>query len=110
MTTERLLKGGMGMDQIERITHMEKILNEALEAVEELNKALERYSAVWCGIEELKYYYNSHLWREDFDDDTRGKLPSDLKRGILSEDGIYNLLMDNDQLMESIRQVAKRTE
>ncbi|MBR6294751.1 MAG: DUF4298 domain-containing protein, partial [Lachnospiraceae bacterium] len=31
-------------------------------------------------------------WKQDFADDEAGLLPGDLKRGVLSEDGIYNLL------------------
>ena len=40
----------------------------------------------------LKEYYESPQWREDFEADEAGKFPKDLKRGVLSEDGIYNLL------------------
>lgn len=40
----------------------------------------------------LDYYHG--LWRVDFELDERGALPSDLKRGVLSEDGVYNLLTD----------------
>ena len=30
-------------------------------------------------------------WKKDFEDDEKGLLPKELKRGVLSEDGIYNL-------------------
>jgi len=39
-------------------------------------------------------YYEGPLWREDFEADEAGKLPKDLKRGVLSEDAVYNLLTD----------------
>lgn len=97
------------MEQIKRITHMEEILNEALASVKELDEALERYEAVRCGIEELKEYYTSRQWMTDFEDDSQGKLPPDLKRGVLSEDAVYNLLTDNDQLWERIRQAVGYT-
>ena len=35
-------------------------------------------------------------WIKDFENDERGELPLDLKRGVLSEDGLYNLLSEVD--------------
>lgn len=43
-------------------------------------------------IKELEDYYTSPLWMQDFEADERGLLPSGLKRGVLSEDGIDDLL------------------
>ena len=40
----------------------------------------------------LTDYYEGELWKRDFDADEQGLLPDDLKRGILSEDGLYNFL------------------
>ena len=42
--------------------------------------------------DELEAYYKSPEWKRDFADDEAGRLPKGLKRGVLSEDGIYNLL------------------
>lgn len=39
-------------------------------------------------------YYTNGTWLHDLDLDNRGLIPKDLKRGILSEDGFYNLLLD----------------
>jgi hypothetical protein len=43
-------------------------------------------------MKELESYYLSDEWKQDFSDDEAGLLPPDLKRGVLSEDGIYNLI------------------
>jgi hypothetical protein len=43
---------------------------------------------------ELTSYYESGQWLKDFEADERGELPKDLKRGVLSEDGLYNLLSE----------------
>ena len=43
-------------------------------------------------VAELSKYYGSELWKQDFAADEAGNLPPDLKRGVLSEDGIWNLL------------------
>ena len=40
----------------------------------------------------LSAYYSSRYWKEDFAEDEAGRLPPDLSRGVLSEDGLYDLL------------------
>ena len=40
----------------------------------------------------LDDYYSSGEWREDYEADERGELPPDLKRGVLSQDALYDLL------------------
>ena len=96
------------MNQIERITYMEQILDEATEAVSSLSDALDKYSTVQGKLQELSAYYSSEQWRQDFDDDSAGKIPSDLKRGVLSEDAVYNLLTENNRLKEQLPYLFKR--
>ena len=43
-------------------------------------------------LQKLTAYYESPDWRSDYESDERGELPQGLKRGVLSQDGIYNLL------------------
>lgn len=52
-------------------------------------------------LAELTAYYDGGQWLEDFQSDERGELPSGLKRGVLSEDGVYNLLCDIRELAEA---------
>jgi len=94
------------MSQIERITYMEQILGEATEAVSSLSEALEKYSAVQDKLQELIAYYSSEQWRQDFDDDSAGKIPKNLKRGVLSEDAVYNLLADISDLKEQLKELV----
>ena len=51
------------------------------------------------------FYYNSPQWRKDFEADEAGKLPKGLKRSVLSEDGIYDLLSDYQCLKDQIRTI-----
>jgi hypothetical protein len=37
-------------------------------------------------------------WRKDFEDDENGLLPKELKCGVLSEDGIWNMLEECRQI------------
>ena len=43
-------------------------------------------------IRRLELYYGSFEWKVDFQSDESGLLPRDLRRGVLSEDGIDDLL------------------
>ena len=43
-------------------------------------------------LRQLEEYYASGQWREDYEADENGWLPPDLKRGVLSQDGLYDLL------------------
>ena len=96
------------MNQIERITYMEQILDETAEAVSSLSEALEKYSAVQEKLQELISYYSSEQWRQDFDDDSAGKIPSNLKRGVLSEDAVYNLLADVTRLEDQMKELISQ--
>lgn len=99
------------MKQIERIEKMERYLDESAEAVLTLSEALERYEAVQSSLKKLSDYYGSTLWMKDFEDDEAGKLPIDLKRGVLSEDTVYDLLTDHHALMLRMsKAVAKSIE
>ncbi|MBR4023774.1 MAG: DUF4298 domain-containing protein, partial [Firmicutes bacterium] len=42
-------------------------------------------------VKALEEYYEND-WRSDFELDEAGGLPKDMKRGILSEDGLYDVL------------------
>ena len=84
--------------QIERIKLMEQHLDHASQAVMQLSAALDDFAAAQKDISELSAYYGSKDWKQDFADDEQGLLPNDLKRGVLSEDAIWNLLSDCNEL------------
>ena len=88
------------MKQIERIERMERNLERATNALRVLNDALDEYEAVQEALHELNSYYGSDTWKQDFSDDEQGRLPKNLKRGILSEDAIWNLLENYRTLKE----------
>ena len=70
----------------------------ASEAVAELSAALDKYQAAQEAIATLSAYYGSDEWKQDFADDEAGLLPTGLKRGVLAEDGIWNLLAEVREL------------
>ena len=73
---------------------------DLLERVTRLQRAREAWEAVRPELEELTAYYEGPLWREDFEADEAGELPPELKRGVLSEDGLWNLLVRAKELDE----------
>lgn len=90
------------MDQIERIQQMEQSFNQSVRAVQALFDALDLYTEARPQIAALQEYYQSPQWMQDVNDDCTGKLPATLPRGILSEDGIYNLLIENRELLQEL--------
>ena len=89
---------------IRRIEEMEARLNRAGRCLDRLEEALEQFEAVQEDIRILSEYYESPRWREDFEADEAHLLPADLPRGVLSEDGIYNVLQKNEELKELLKQ------
>ena len=93
------------MEQIERIKTMEQHLDRASQAVIRLSAALDDYAEAQEAIRQLSAYYDSDEWKRDFSDDEQGLLPRDLKRGVLSEDAIWNLLEDSRALNARMQEV-----
>ena len=44
----------------------------------------------------LDDYYTSGQWQQDYEADEQGMLPEDLKRGVLSQDALYDLLTETN--------------
>ena len=85
---------------IERIHAMEQRLNRAAAAVKAMEDALDAYEAAQDDLRILGAYYESDRWMLDYEaEDT---LPPGMPRGVLSEDGIYDLLERNDELRARI--------
>ena len=89
--------------QLARIRLMERHLNRATAAVKRLEAALDKWEDAQEAIAALEEYYGSDLWKQDLADDEAGRLPVDLKRGVLSEDGIWNLLTDARDLTTRLK-------
>ena len=73
---------------------MEQLFDFSSEAIKEHPMPLDKYEEAKKAIVSLSDYYNSKEWRQDYEADEAGLLPKDLKRGVLSEDGVWNLLSD----------------
>ena len=86
----------------QHIYTMESILDKATQMMDALEKKISEYEAFQTEIQKLKAYYTSRQWKDDLAMDEAGKFPDKLKRGVLSEDGIWNMLERNKELLERI--------
>ena len=94
-------------ETIVRVQRMEQLLDEIREGLRQEQEAgvIFRHSQ-WKGkIRELTEYYEGGLWMQDYERDECGELPAGLKRGVLSEDAVYDLLTELDA--RRIRQATK---
>ena len=94
------------MEQIERIKLMEQHLDKASAAVRALSDALDLYTEAMESIETIDDYLVSDEWQQDFDDSEAGRLPKDLKCGVLSEDGIWNVVDTNRELQAQMLEIV----
>ena len=97
------------MEQIERIKKMEACLDASEEAIRRLSEALTSFERVQPQFRKLCEYYSSDQWVEDYEDDENGKLPADLKRGVLSQDTVYDLITENRELLVQMLKIAAST-
>lgn len=79
-----------------RISAMEEIYDRVLGAVERAEAAggAEKLRKAAEDLRKLLKYYESTLWMQDYDLAEAGLLPKEMKRAVVSQDGIWNLLTD----------------
>lgn len=81
-------------ERIERIVRMEQYLDTLKKAFFADPSSLSDNKDLYDMLHTLIRYYNGPEWMEDFECDERGELPHDLKRGVLSEDEMYDFLAE----------------
>ena len=79
---------------ITRVKLMEQYMDEVSEVLKNCPESLKENKEIRLKITELENYQKSGQWLLDYECDEKGELPIGLKRGILSEDMLYNLLCD----------------
>ncbi len=92
---------------LQRIAAMEAAFDRTALAVQMLESALDTYETIKVDIDRLTEYLESGAWREDYEADEAGLVPPDLKRGVLSEDGLYDLLAYIVRVNEHLRELAE---
>ncbi len=85
---------------IRRVQLMEHYLNTVSGVLNECPSLVKEDEAVRKMINELAQYMSCGLWMHDYECDERGELPKDLRRGVLCEDTLYNLLCEIDEMVK----------
>lgn len=88
---------------VDRIMNMEQRLERADVALRAMEKAYALYEEVQKDIEILDAYLGSEQWHADRADDEAGLLPPNIKRGVLGEDGIWDLLERNREIKTRLK-------
>ena len=86
----------------QHIYAMENILDKATYMMDTLEKKIAEYEEFQSAINKLEAYYTSQQWKDDYAMDEAGKYPEKLKRGVLSQDAVWNMLERNKELARRI--------
>lgn len=78
----------------QRIIRMEQYYDKLCRLAESNAEQIKNNNEYYSMLRELIHYYEGGMWLSDYEADERGELPSELKRGVLSQDGVYNLLSE----------------
>lgn len=81
-------------EAIQRVQKMEQYLDDILTAVHENPQSMRENKQLKEKLEILLDYYSNGLWLLDYERDERSEFPKDLKRGVLGQDTLYNLIID----------------
>ena len=83
---------------LDRVCQMEQYMDEVAGILKNSPDELKNNEEVRKKVETLTDYMDSGQWLADYKVDERGELPRDLKRGVLSEDGLYNLISEVEEV------------
>ena len=95
------------MTREERIAAYEEILDRAARAAAGMESSLEAYERILPDVRKLEAYYASPEWKEDYAADEAGLIPKGLKRGVLSQDTVYDLLERFRDISARIKQAGE---
>ena len=90
----------------DHIIKMENIMVNQENTIKKLEKILEELDAQQEDYEALNAYYYSEQRFQDLEDEENHRIPENLNRGVLSEDGVYNLFMDTNDVALHMMETA----
>ena len=83
-----------GKRTTDRVRRMELYFDTIGYTMKNYPDMLKRDKYIMRMLKALTDYYENGLWQKDYELDEKGGFPADLKRGVLSQDGVYNLLQE----------------
>lgn len=97
----------MTEQRLKNIAKKEEILNKMETFLGEANGFLEKWKEMNEEYQSLTDYYFSEQWREDFEASNQGEI-SKIPHGVLSEDAIYNTLIEQKDLAIRLLKLATK--
>ena len=94
------------MEKYKHIQRMESIMAQQEKLLNHLEEVLEAFENNQLDYQKLLEYYYSEKYLLDLQADANNLLPDDLHRGVLSEDGIYNLYLDTQNIAIRMIEIA----
>ncbi len=91
---------------VERIKKMERYLDEVSETWNHCPKEVSKDADIQKKVQELTQYLDGGQWLQDYEADERGELPADLKCGVLSQDALYNLLCEIEEVRRNGKSIT----
>ena len=82
----------MRQEAIDRIQKMEKCFDMLTLAEQDNPGSIIENPSLKSSLCILIHYYENGQWLQDYELDEKGLLPQNLKRGVLSQDAVYNFL------------------
>ena len=79
-------------EAVERIGRMEQCFDLLEKAAGEAPVRLREEASLRDCLRMLTQYYEGGQWLRDYELDEKGLLPPGLKRGVLAQDAVYDLL------------------
>lgn len=80
------------LEAVYRIAQMELCFELLQKYAKENRSALHENAMFMELLRKLTEYYEGGQWLRDYELDESGLLPPDMKRGVLSQDAVYNFL------------------
>ena len=102
--------GGVSEEQLRRVAYYESLLNEIRDWLSGTDGSPEELLTLGDRVGELREYYGSEEWKRDFSDEEAGLFPTGLRRGVLSEDGIYHVLEEYRERLDELDAGISNTE
>ena len=84
---------------VKRIKELESVFDKVSKALKEESYKLNDIE-YRNKINMLADYLDSGMWLKDYELDEKGLIDQSVKRGILSEDGLYNLIFEIQEFIQ----------
>lgn len=98
----------MENDRNIRISRMSDAFDKLSKISDVLTEKAEELETSASEVDLLKEYVVSGQWLEDYEADENGQVSPEVNRSVLSQDGLYDLLEDLDDLMHTFERLLER--